>query len=84
VVTIEQSDSDSEQSAQFAGIQQQYKHVVHDYRILTADHNETVLGGKYLQSFTKSPQHASAGNETEQSGFNSRHIEGPMQTQDSH
>ena len=28
VVTIEQSDSDSEQSAEFAGIQQQYKYVV--------------------------------------------------------
>ncbi len=61
VVTFEQSDSDSEQSAQFAGIQQQYKHVVPDYHILTADHNETVLGGKCLLSFTKSPQNASAG-----------------------
>jgi hypothetical protein len=83
VVTIEQSDSDSEQSAQFAGIQQRYNYVVPDYRILTADHNETVLGGKCLRSFTKSPQHASAGNETEDSGFNSRHIEGPMRTPDS-
>jgi hypothetical protein len=44
VVTIEQSDSDSEQSAQFASIQQQHKYVVPDYRILTAGHNETVLG----------------------------------------
>jgi hypothetical protein len=83
VVTIEASDSDSEQSAQFAGIQQQYKHVVPDYRILAADHNETVLGEKCLRSFTKSPQHASAGNETEDSGFNSRHIGGPMRTLDS-
>jgi hypothetical protein len=83
VVTIEQCDSDSEQSAQFAGIQQQHKYVVPDYRILPADHNETVLGGKCLRSFTKSPQHASAGNETEDSGFNSRHIEGPMRTPDS-
>jgi hypothetical protein len=32
----------------------------------------------------KSPQHASAGSETGDSGFNSRHIEGPMRTQDSH
>ncbi len=31
----------------------------------------------------RSPQHASAGNETEDSGFNSRHIEGPMRTPDS-
>ncbi len=84
MVTIEQSDSDSEQSAQFVGIQQQHKYVVPDYRILTADHNETVLGEKCLPSFLKSPQHASAGNETKQSGFNSRHIEGPMRTPDSH
>jgi hypothetical protein len=84
VVAIKQSDSDSEQSAQFAGIRQQYKYVVPDYRILTADHNETVLGGKCLLSFTKGQQHASAGNETEHSGFNSRHIEGPMRTLDSH
>jgi hypothetical protein len=32
----------------------------------------------------KSPQHASAGYETEHSGFNSRHIDGPMRTPDSH
>ncbi len=68
-------DSASEQSAQFAGIQQQHKHVVPDYRILTEDHNESVLGEKCLRSFTKSLQHASAGNKTEDSGFNSRHIE---------
>ena len=37
-----------------------------------------------VRSFFKSPQHASLGNETEQSGFNSRHIEGPMRTPDSH
>ncbi len=84
MVTIEQSDSDSEQSAQFAGIQQQHKYVIPDYRILNADHNETVLGEKWLRPFLKSPQHDSAGNETEQSGFNSRHIKGPMLTPDSH
>ena len=43
-----------------------------------------MLGEKCLRSFLKSPQHAPAGNETEQSGFNSRHIEGPMGTPDSH
>ena len=42
-----------------------------------------MLGEKCLRSFLKSPQHASAGNETEHSGFNSRHIEGPMRTPDS-
>jgi hypothetical protein len=55
VVTIGQSDSDSDQSAQLAGIQQQHKYVVPDYRILTVDHNETVLGEKCLRSFLKSP-----------------------------
>ena len=48
VVTIEQSGSDSEKSALFAGIQQQHKYVVSDYRILTADHNETALGESAL------------------------------------
>ncbi len=70
--------------AQFVCIQQQHKYVVPDYCILTADHNETVLGEKCFRSFFKSPQRASVGNETEQSGFNSRHIEGPMRTPDSH
>jgi hypothetical protein len=84
VVTIEQSDSDSEQSAQFVGIRQQHKYGVSDYRILTADHNETALGENFLRSFLKSPQHSSVGNETELSGFNSRHIEGPLRTPDSH
>jgi hypothetical protein len=43
-----------------------------------------VLDEKCLRSFLKSLQHASVGNETEQSGFDSRHIEGPMRTPDSH
>ncbi len=82
-VTITQSDSDSEESAQFAGIQRQYKPVVSDYRILSAEHNVHVLGEKCLRPFIRNPQHASAGNETEYSGFNSRHIKGPMRTPDS-
>ncbi len=82
-VTIAQSDSDSEQSAQFAGIQRQYKSVVSDYCILSAEHNVNVLGEKCLLPFFGNPQHASAGNKTEYSGFNPRHIEGPMRTPDS-
>ncbi len=82
-VTIAQSDSDSEQSAQFAGIQEQHEFGVPDYRILSAGHNENALGKKCLRHFIRNPQHASAGNETEDSGFNSRHIEGPMRTPDS-
>jgi hypothetical protein len=85
VVTIEQSDSDSEQSAQFAGILQQHEYGVPDYhRILTAGHNETVLGEKCMSSFLQSLQHASVGNETEPSGFKSRHIDWLMLTPDSH
>ncbi len=48
-VTITQSDSDSEQPAQFAGIQRQYKPVVPDYRILSAEHNINVLGEKWSE-----------------------------------
>ncbi len=65
---MERSDSDSEQSAQlapnFAGILQQHKYGVPDYRILTAGYNETALGEWWLPSYMRSPQHASVGNET--------------------
>jgi hypothetical protein len=50
-VTITQSDSDSEQSAQFAGIPRQYKPVIHDYRILSAEHNINALGETCLRPF---------------------------------
>ena len=82
-VTITQSDSDSEQSASFAGIQRQYKPVVFDYRLLSADHNINALGEKCLRSFYGKPQHASAGNETGYPGFNSRHIDWTIRTPES-
>ena len=55
-----------------------------DYRILTAGNNESALGEKCLRSFLQSPQHASVRNKTEPSGFNYRHIDGPMRTPDSY
>jgi hypothetical protein len=82
VVTIKQSDLDSEQSAHFTGILQEQNYCVPDYRILTAGHNETVLGEKCLRPFLKSPQHASVGSEIELSGLNSMHIDRPMRTPD--
>jgi hypothetical protein len=82
-VSITQSESDSEQSAAFAGIHRQYKPVDCDYRILSADNNIIALGEKCLRPFFGNPRHASAGNETVYSGFNSRHIGRTMRTPDS-
>ncbi len=84
MVTIEQSDSDSEQSAQLVSILQKHKYGVPDYHILTAGHNETALGEKCLSSFLQSPQHASGGNGAELSGLNSMYNDGRMRTPDSH
>ena len=69
VVSVEESDSDSEQSANFAGVMEAEIASQLDYRILTAGNNVIVLGEKCLRSFMKSPQHVSDEAETEQSDF---------------
>ena len=57
VMSITESDNDSDQAANFAGKD--------DYRILTEDNNETVLGRACAKSYEISLQQASVGSEIE-------------------
>jgi len=69
VVSVEESDSDAEQSADFAGVMQQQLASYLDYRVLTMDNNAIVLGTKCIRSFEKSPQHINDRSTDERSVF---------------
>ena len=69
VVSVEESDSDAEQSASFAGVMKQQLASYLDYRVLTMDNNAIVLGTKCIRSFEKSPQHIDDRSTDERSVF---------------